>query len=109
MSIFIDIFEDQKQCKQWSTDKKDQKMLLDDLIDYVIQGHQQCIDFCGSKYSCGDEGCFCIRASFPHPSHYHLYLKLREIGIDFLMLTILANLSKERLPLGLPKLTKEKK
>tara|TARA_E500000331_G_C17078561_1_gene635857 strand:- start:365 stop:682 length:318 start_codon:yes stop_codon:yes gene_type:complete len=98
LGIFFDGWEDQKQTRNWEQDKNPEPMKLGELIDSAISGHKECDpEFCGSKYLCGDESCFCIRARFPSPSHYKAYLILREFGKELLFLKILASLSKETL------------
>ncbi len=91
----IDLKEDMKQAEVWLNNTEGE-MSEDQLIYLAATGFEDCPDFCGSKKYCKDEACSCIRATFPTPDHYHLYLLMRSQAIEWLKQGIIANaVSKE--------------
>ena len=91
----IDLNEDMKQAEAWLNNTEGE-MSEDQLIYLAATGFEDCPDFCGSKKYCKYEACSCIRATFPTPDHYHLYLLMRSQAIEWLKQGIIANaVSKE--------------
>ena len=91
----IDINEDMKQAEVWLGETEGE-MSEDQLIYLAATGFEECPDYCGSKQYCEDEACACIRATFPTPDHYHLYLILRDQFIQWMKQGIIASsVSKE--------------
>ncbi len=91
----IFLADDMNQAKLW-LNKTEGEMSEDQLIYLVATGFEECPDFCASKKYCEDGACACIRATFPTPDHYHLYLSLRKLFLDWTKQGIIAgSINKE--------------
>tara|TARA_E500000178_G_C16704703_1_gene609886 strand:+ start:119 stop:451 length:333 start_codon:yes stop_codon:yes gene_type:complete len=84
--------EDIEEATLWEAgiDNEDAIINLDDIISLSSKGFRHCIEFCPSRETCGKDACFCVRASFDHPSFYSLYKLGRKKYLELLSLGIIA-------------------
>ena len=81
-----DIKDEIREAEDWKVDAgPGVYMNVHELVTLAIRGFATCKedslktgDFCASRKYCGEDACNCIRASFPAPEYYELYLRLRE-------------------------------
>ena len=77
----IDEREDEEQLRRWqSTNANEAWQSLEELAHFAALGVRTCEDYCYSRETHGEEGCFCTRARFASPDHYFLYLEMRKLA-----------------------------
>lgn len=63
---------------EWDNPFNDKEMSLDEFIEIIIEGFEQCEGFCESRHKYGCDRCECVRSTFATPRHYEAFIKLRE-------------------------------
>ena len=74
----IDIQEDRRQAEEWENGLTDGSLSIDQIAYLARMGVSTCDSYCGSREYVGENRCYCIRARFPSPAHFELYLLARE-------------------------------
>ena len=92
----LNINYEKEKLKDWLNGVDTTAMQLDDLAQLAVNGLPDCEDCKLFQKYIGEDGCTCIRSIFPHPEHYHLYLKLREIAVELAAIAFLGGLNDKR-------------
>ena len=93
--MILDIEKEAKEAADWEKGLSEEELTLQEIGDIAIQGLSYCPpddnDFvCLSRKYSGESRCYCIRARFPTPDHYDLYLSARNQFEKYLATGMLA-------------------
>ncbi|OUW04289.1 MAG: hypothetical protein CBD16_02425 [Betaproteobacteria bacterium TMED156] len=83
---------EKEKLNNWLNGVSATPMSLDDLAQLVVNGMPDCEDCTLHQQYLGGEGCSCVRSIFPHPEHYHLYLKLRAMAVEMTAIAVLGEM-----------------
>jgi hypothetical protein len=83
--------EDKRQMEEWVSTEEPDQIDLDLVAEKIINGFEQCEEYCFSRNNCGDDMCYCIRANFPTPKHYDTYKEMMLDASKIVAIRILSN------------------
>ena len=88
--MVIDIQEDKRQAEIWERSDSEESVSLAEIVQAATNGISYCEDYCASREYTGEHRCFCIRARFPTPAHYEMFLHTRHAYQQYLAAGMLA-------------------
>jgi hypothetical protein len=76
--MIFDVRTEKRKAEEWEQGNSEETIPLSEIADIAAVGLTYCKDYCSSRETVGQASCYCVRARFPTPEHYQLYLKARH-------------------------------